>query len=68
MQSAVIPTESVVLPLHERESTRVTKHDSGFWGVRDTEVEGAELAAAIALAVHRGVVPLAPRRMIPVRG
>jgi len=41
---------------------------SGFWGVREQELSREELAAAIGLAVHRGVVASPARRVLPVRG
>lgn len=67
MQSAFIPNQSVVFPRQEPEVAELTRHDSGLWSVRETELDGAELAAAILLAVHRGVVRPAARRMLPVR-
>jgi hypothetical protein len=41
---------------------------SGFWGVREQELSREEMAAAIALAVHRGVITASARRILPVGG
>lgn len=41
---------------------------SGFWTVEEQSLTGEQLAAAVALAVHRGLIPSGERRVLPVRG
>lgn len=62
MQSAILPNESVIQLHAERQPEAEPRPTSGFWGLRHGELEGVELAAAIALVVHRGVLPQPERR------
>ncbi len=68
MQTAVVTSEPVVLFQRPEPVAAPSSLQSGFWGVREPELDGVELAAAIALVVHRGVLASAPRRVLPVRG
>ncbi len=67
MQSAVLSSEPLVL-LKRDQVAPAPVQDSGFWGVREQGLESSELAAALALMVHRGIVAGRVRRILPVRG
>ncbi len=60
--AALSPQESFA---HRSNSSR-ERTDSGFWDVRRDKTFAGDLAAVIALAVHRGLVASPDRKVRPI--
>ncbi len=53
-------------PTHDLPTVSATPRVSGVWDLAPASASDADLAAILAAALHRGLVPVPPRKSLPI--